>query len=67
MVAQDELMTAAEFAARAKVTIRAVRRWADRGIGPEPLRPPGARVVRYRCREVDAWLSGKAVRAWAAS
>jgi hypothetical protein len=67
MISQGELMTAAEFAACAKVTIRAVRRWADKGIGPEPLRPPGARVVRYRRRDVDAWLSGESVRAWATS
>jgi hypothetical protein len=67
MVTQHELMTAAEFAAQAKVTIRAVRRWADKGIGPEPLRPPGARVVRYRRHEVDAWLNGQAVGTRAAS
>lgn len=64
---RDEWLTAAEFADRAKVTIRAVRRWASQNIGPEPRRPPGARLVRYRRHEVDAWLSGEALRARAAS
>lgn len=60
---QDELLTAAEFAAMAKVTVRAVRRWADKGVGPEPVRPRGSRLVRYRRSEVKAWLAGQPVRA----
>jgi DNA-binding transcriptional MerR regulator len=59
MTDQDELITGAEFAAAAKVTIRAVRLWAEKGIGPKPLRPAGARLVRYRRRDVDAWLKGE--------
>jgi DNA-binding transcriptional MerR regulator len=58
----DLLLTGAEFARMAKVTLRAVRNWAAKGIGPEPVRPPGSGMVRYRRREVEDWLSGKPVR-----
>lgn len=54
-----EDMTAAEFAARARVTIRAVQRWEAKGVGPKPIRPSGARIVRYRRDEVEDWLNGK--------
>lgn len=54
---QDLLLTAADFADRARVTVRAVRRWAAEGIGPIPIKPPGSRIVRYRKGEVDAWLT----------
>lgn len=54
-----EYLTGEEFAERARVTIRAIRRWAAKGVGPQPLRPPGARIVRYRRREVEDWLNGK--------
>jgi predicted DNA-binding transcriptional regulator AlpA len=67
MGAQNELITAAEFAAMAKVTISAVRRWAAKDIGPKPLRPTGSRLVRYRREEVDAWLGGEAIGARAAA
>jgi hypothetical protein len=59
---KDLLLTGAEFAALAKVTLRAVRNWAAKGIGPEPVRPPGSGMVRYRREEVEAWLSGQPVR-----
>lgn len=58
----QELLTAVEFADRARVTVRAVRKWADQGVGPVPIRPPGSRLVRYRRVEVDRWLSGLSVR-----
>jgi phage terminase Nu1 subunit (DNA packaging protein) len=56
---QDELITAADFAAIAKVDVRTVRRWADVGVGPAPLKPAGSRLVRYSRRDVDAWLRGE--------
>lgn len=59
MTDHEEWLTGAEFATIAKVDIRSIRRWADKGIGPRPLRPPGTRVVRYRRSEVEAWLSGE--------
>lgn len=61
-LSDQELITGAEFAVMARVTIRAVRKWADKDIGPRPIRPPGSRLVRYRRTEVEAWLSGKPVR-----
>ena len=56
MTEDERLLTAADFAQLAKVTVRAVRRWAARGVGPKPIKPPGSRIVRYRQSEVDAWL-----------
>lgn len=59
MVDQNDLLTGAEFAAMARVTLRAVRKWAAKGVGPKPLRPPGSRLVRYRRDEVETWLHGE--------
>jgi len=61
-MADQSVLTAAEFAGLAKVTLRTVRRWAAGGVGPRPRRPPGSRLVRYRRDEVEAWLSGEQVR-----
>lgn len=61
----SEYLTGEEFAERARVTIRAIRRWASKGVGPEPIRPTGARIVRYRSQDVEDWLSGKSTRAGA--
>lgn len=61
MTDQDEFLTGAEFAALAKVTIRAVRRWATKGIGPAPVRPQGSGLVRYKSSDVHAWLTGEPV------
>lgn len=63
---QNEWITTAEYAAKARVTIAAVRQWAYRGIGPKPRKPSGARLVLYRSDEVDAWLNGEPVGAGAA-
>jgi predicted DNA-binding transcriptional regulator AlpA len=67
MAEQEQLLTGAEFATMARVTIRAVRKWADRGIGPRPVRPSGSRIVRYRRSEVEEWLSGERTGTRAAS
>jgi predicted DNA-binding transcriptional regulator AlpA len=64
---QTDLLTGAEFAAMARVTLRAVRQWAAKGIGPKPLRPVGSRLVRYRRSEVEAWLHGEPARSKAMS
>jgi hypothetical protein len=61
MADQKDLLTGAEFAAMARVTLRAVRAWSAKGVGPKPLRPPGSRLVRYRRDEVETWLRGEAV------
>lgn len=58
-----EYLTAVEFAERARVGLRAVRKWADKGVGPEPVRPAGTRIVRYRAREVEEWLNGESTAA----
>jgi hypothetical protein len=55
---QNDLLTAAEFAAKARVDIRSVRMWEGKGVGPKPIRPPGSRIVRYRRGDIDAWLRG---------
>lgn len=59
---QTDLLTVAEFAEMARVTVSAVRRWAWKGVGPKPQRPPGSGLVRYRRAEVEAWLNGEPVR-----
>lgn len=53
-----DLLTPSEFAEMARVTLGAVRKWAANGIGPEPKRPPGTTLVRYKRAEVEAWLNG---------
>ncbi len=63
----DQLMTTAEVADMAKVTAMAVRLWEQKGIGPRPVRPAGTRIVRYRRREIVAWLQGDSPNAEAAS
>lgn len=50
------LLTAADIAAIARVSVRTVRRWHELGQIPDGLRI-GA-VVRWRRSEVEAFLSG---------
>lgn len=58
-----DLLTPAEFATMARVTVAAVRKWAARGVGPQPKRPPGSSLVRYERAEVEAWLRGEPIGA----
>ena len=58
---EPDLLTPSEFAEMARVTLAAVRKWAANGIGPEPKRPPGTSLVRYKRVEVEAWLNGEAL------
>jgi excisionase family DNA binding protein len=55
---EDELLTEAELADLLKVSVRTVRAWRVEGTGPPALRL--GRGVRYRRREVDAWLDRQA-------
>jgi hypothetical protein len=61
MTTKPDLLTPPEFAEMARVTLAAVRKWAARGIGPEPKRPPGTNLVRYRRADVEAWLNGEEI------
>jgi excisionase family DNA binding protein len=54
----DELLTEQELAKLLKVTVRTVRNWRAEGTGPRPLR--AGRGIRYRRRDVDAWLEREA-------
>ena len=54
----DELLTEQELAALLKVSVRTVRTWRTEGTGPPALRI--GRGVRYRRRDVDAWLERQA-------
>jgi excisionase family DNA binding protein len=54
----DELLTEAELAKLLKVSVRTVRAWREKGTGPPALRL--GRGVRYRRRDVDAWLEQQA-------
>jgi len=51
------VLTPAEFAATIGVHVRTVQRMRAAGQGPKPIRVRGA--VRYRRRDVEAWLEGK--------
>jgi len=56
----DNLLSPAALAEYLDVPIATVYRWRSRGDGP-----PGIRVgrhVRYRRRDVEAWLDSKAAR-----
>lgn len=50
----EELETTEELASRLKVRPRTVMVWRTQGKGPHFLRLNG--LVRYRKRDVDAWL-----------
>jgi len=54
----DELLTEQELADLLKVSVRTVRSWRTEGTGPPSLRI--GRGVRYRRRDVDAWLEQQA-------
>jgi excisionase family DNA binding protein len=53
----DELLTEQEVADYCKVSVRTVKRWRAEGTGPPFLR--AGRQVRYRKRDVDAWLESR--------
>lgn len=54
MPRDDELLTTAELAAELKVSPRTLQRWRAEGSGPPMVRV--GRGVRYRRRDVNAWL-----------
>lgn len=56
MIEHGEFMTRDEVAEVARVHRRTLDKWAALGIGPRPIRH-GPRLIRYRRREVEAWLA----------
>jgi excisionase family DNA binding protein len=50
----DRLLTIGELAAFLQVPVGTIYQWRHRGIGPAGLRV--GRHVRYRLRDVEAWL-----------
>jgi excisionase family DNA binding protein len=50
----EALMTEQELAEYVRVSLRTVRKWRAEGTGPPYLR--AGRQIRYRKRDVDAWL-----------
>lgn len=56
MSERSEVMTRDEVAEAARVHRRTLDKWAALGIGPRPIRH-GPRLIRYRRREVEAWLA----------
>ena len=54
----DEYLTEAELAELLRVSTKTVRTWRKEGTGPPALR--FGRGVRYRRRDVDAWLEREA-------
>lgn len=53
-VTSDRLLTISEVAAFLQVPVGTLYQWRHRGIGPAGLRV--GRHVRYRMRDVEAWL-----------
>ncbi|WP_423717164.1 helix-turn-helix transcriptional regulator [Actinomycetospora cinnamomea] len=56
--AEFPLLTEREVARRLAVSLDTVRRLRSRGSGPRAVRV-GARAVRYRPQDVDAWLRSR--------
>lgn len=54
---QSKLLTIGELAARLEVTVRCIRGWRVRGVGPPAIRVGTA--LRWDPREVDAWLDSQ--------
>ena len=50
----DDLLTAKDVAAHARVSIDTFYRWVKRGIGPRAIKIGGA--TRYRVSDVAKWL-----------
>lgn len=52
----DDLLTPAEAAGELRKTERQMRRWRDKGGGPEFIKLPSG-VVYYRWGAIQAWIS----------
>jgi excisionase family DNA binding protein len=53
-VTSERLLTISEVAAFLQVPVGTLYQWRHRGVGPAGLRV--GRHVRYRMRDVEAWL-----------
>jgi predicted DNA-binding transcriptional regulator AlpA len=53
---RGDLLTSAEFAARARVSQSTIERWRFEGRGPAPIKL-SPRTVRYARSDVDRFLS----------
>lgn len=59
---REELLTSKETARLAKVSVRTLTRWVDKGKFPRPIRVPDENgVLRWVGSEVDMWLSRKRI------
>lgn len=58
MTEQDQL-TRVEASVVLDVSVRTLERWAQAGIGPQPIKR-GPRLVRYNAAEVRAFRAGQA-------
>jgi predicted DNA-binding transcriptional regulator AlpA len=54
----DSILKPDEAAEMLRITPRTLADWRYRGVGPRFVRYSG-RAVRYRLRDVDAWLAGR--------
>ena len=57
MAEAERLLTAAEVAAMLQVPRQTLYGWRSRGVGPTGLRV--GRHLRYRLRDVEAWLDSR--------
>lgn len=56
----DALLTEREAASLASLSVRTLQTWRVRGGGPQFAKLGGA--VRYRRRDIEAWIAARLVR-----
>jgi excisionase family DNA binding protein len=59
------LLTIKELAAQLQIPVQSIYRWRYAGVGPKGIRI--GRHVRFRQRDVDAWLDEQAAKGTRAS
>jgi predicted DNA-binding transcriptional regulator AlpA len=60
MIEREELLTSEQTGEYLGVTRKTLLRWHKQGIGPRRVQLAGSRLVRYRVRDVNAWLEEQA-------
>jgi excisionase family DNA binding protein len=51
-----DILTTKELCERLKISRQGLQQWRDKGLMPQPLKPPGGRTIRWRWSDIEAWL-----------